>query len=342
MKSSLTRDAELLALYTGMSHQQALQIAGATLRRDPLMPLPTPAQKLLERWVLRTIAWPSHDPVYPWGIVWARPEREGLTLCIDGEATAAEFARVLPPRIDEDGQLLGIPGARISPPGKDGITVSLLGTRVSVRITGVNAHVWRDVFAAEKQAREDEDEGVVSCQQRSPWRWTEEERAYGRGRGALSVLRSRRTSDTAWLASGVLRRVGLWRTLGVPLSTTSWTNPMKPGEQWIIDHIHHAPPQADRHDAFIRLLTAPGWGLPVKASDTWCSCTYGDAGCQVTFTSPAGQPGELQMRFSRTAEPCTWQDLDPEEHQTRENITVRVKPWMLKTVSATVRDHSTR
>lgn len=220
-KTSLTRDAELLALYTGMSHQQALQIAGATRRRDPLMPLPTPAQELLERWVLRKIAWPSHDPVYPWGIVWARPEREALTLCIDAEATAAEFARVLPPRLDKGGQLLGIPGARISPPGKHGITVTLLGTRASVRITDVDAHVWRDVFAAEKQARADE--GVVSCQQRSPWRWTEEERAYGRHKGALSVQRSRRASDTAWLASGGLRRVGLWRTLGVPLS------PPRPG-----------------------------------------------------------------------------------------------------------------
>ncbi|MEU9438178.1 hypothetical protein [Streptomyces sp. NPDC048252] len=124
MATSLTRDAELLALYTGMSYQQAFQIAGATRRRDPLIPRPEPAQELLERWVLRTIAWPSHDPVYPWGIVWAQPEKKHLTLRIDGEATAAEFARVLPPRIDEDGQLLGIPGARISPPDERGITVS--------------------------------------------------------------------------------------------------------------------------------------------------------------------------------------------------------------------------
>ncbi|MFD5522015.1 hypothetical protein [Streptomyces sp. NPDC127066] len=160
--------------------------------------------------------------------------------------------------------------------------------------------------------------------------------------GPLSIMRSRRASDTAWLASGVLRRVGLWRTLGVPLSTTSWTNPMKPGEQWIIDHIHHARPQADRHDAFIQLLTAPGWGLPVEASDTWCSCTLGDAGCQVTFTSPAGLPGELQMRFSRRTDPCTWQDVSPEEHQAREDSTVRVKPWMLKAVSTAARVHSIR
>ncbi|MDQ0578526.1 hypothetical protein QF030_000704 [Streptomyces rishiriensis] len=77
-----------------------------------------------------------------------RPEGKHLTLRIEGEATAAEFARVLPPRIDEDGQLLGIPGARISPPDERGISVSLLGTPARVRIVGVAARVWREVLAA--------------------------------------------------------------------------------------------------------------------------------------------------------------------------------------------------
>ncbi|MDR6980499.1 hypothetical protein J2X68_007239 [Streptomyces sp. 3330] len=331
----------MLALYTGMSYQQAFQIAGATRRRDPLIPRPEPAQELLERWVLRTIAWPTHDPVYPWGIVWARPEKKHLTLRIDGEATAAEFARVLPPRIDEDGQVLGIPGARISQPDERGITVSLLGTPARVRIAGVAARVWREVLAAaERQAHENENQ--VSCQQRSPWRWTDEEQASARYLGALSVVCSHRAEDTAWLASGVLRRVGLWRTLGVPLSTTSWTNPMKPGEQWIIEHIHHAIPEVDRHDTFLRLLTAPGWGLPVKVTDTWCSCERGDAGCQVTVTSPAGLAGELQLRFSRRTDPCTWHDFSPEEHRAREGLTVRVKPWMLKAVSTAAPVPSTR
>ncbi|MCX4581176.1 hypothetical protein OHB41_50410 [Streptomyces sp. NBC_01571] len=48
-KSSLTRDAQLLALYTGMPYQRAFQIAGATRRRYPLMSRPTYAQELLER-----------------------------------------------------------------------------------------------------------------------------------------------------------------------------------------------------------------------------------------------------------------------------------------------------
>ncbi|MEU9438177.1 hypothetical protein [Streptomyces sp. NPDC048252] len=194
--------------------------------------------------------------------------------------------------------------------------------------------------AAERQANKDDHQ--VSCQQRSPWRWTDEEQANARHLGALSVMRSRRADDTAWLASGVLRRVGLWRTLGAPLSTTAWTNPMKPGEQWIIEHIHHAVPEADRHDTFLRLLTAPGWGLPVQVTDTWCSCERDDAGCQITVTSPAGLAGELQLRFSRRTDPCTWHDFSPEEHQAREGLTVRVKPWMLKAVSTAASVPSTR
>lgn len=53
---------------------------------------------------------------------------------------------------------------------------------------------------------------------------------------------------------------------------------MKPGEQWIIEHIHHAPSQADRHDAIIRLLTAPVWGRLGGASTERMTC-----GCSPIF-----------------------------------------------------------
>ncbi|MGX8904222.1 hypothetical protein ACR820_02900 [Streptomyces netropsis] len=48
-----------------------------------------------------------------------------------------------------------------------------------------------------------------------------EERADVQGRGALLRVRSKQTAGSAWLVSGLLRRVGLWRTVGVPLSTAS-------------------------------------------------------------------------------------------------------------------------
>jgi hypothetical protein len=280
---------------------------------------------------MRSIAWPSNDPLYPWGIVWVRPGADYLTIRIEGERTAAEFARVLPPRIGEDGELRGIPGARLSPASKNGVTVSILGSAGSVRITGVAPHRWREIQrVVEGEARE---EGAVSCQGVSPWRWTAQEISDGQYLGALSVRRSSRAVSTAWLASGLLRRVGLWRALGVPLSTTSWTNPMPQGEQWIVEHFHHSPQLSDRHDAFVRLLTVPGWGLGATPQDVWCNCAQGGGMCQVTVAA-VGRAGELQLRFPRRPDPCTWQRFDPDEHLVRETLPVTVRPWMLKETGA--------
>ncbi|GGZ97322.1 hypothetical protein GCM10010371_66490 [Streptomyces subrutilus] len=44
---------------------------------------------------------------------------------------------------------------------------------------------------------------------------------YVEGDGPLLTPRATRTASTAWLASGLFRRVGLRRIAGVPLSTTS-------------------------------------------------------------------------------------------------------------------------
>ncbi|MDD9383117.1 hypothetical protein M8Z33_42025 [Streptomyces sp. ZAF1911] len=319
--TALRRDAELLSLYTGLPYQSALGIAGDAPRRQGLIPAPGPQQELLERWLLRRLAWPSCDPVYPWGIKWVHPTADGLTVRFEGDSMARELARVLPPRADPAGELHGIPGARFSPPSAKGITMIWLGTSARILLTGITPAAWKSALAAEeREARECE---LVSCYRTSPTSWTEHER----GDGALLTPRAARTASTAWLASGLLRRVGLWRTPGVPLSTTSWVNPARSGEQWIIDHIHEPTATTVRHGTFVRLLSAPGWGLPLKEVDCWCRCPA--EMCVVTMVSPSGAPGELELRFPRRISPHFFAEYDADLYSAKLRVPVKVPRRLL-------------
>lgn len=114
--TALRRDAELLSLYTGLPYQSALGIAGAVPRRQDLIPTPGPQQERLERWLLRRLAGPSCDPVYPWGIRWVYPTADGLTVQLEGDSMARELARVLPPRPTRSASCTAFPAARFSPP----------------------------------------------------------------------------------------------------------------------------------------------------------------------------------------------------------------------------------
>ncbi|MFI9206305.1 hypothetical protein [Streptomyces sp. NPDC053048] len=328
-KTALTRDAKLLALYTGLPYQQALRIAGDARRRDALIPRPSPQQELLEHGLLDRIAWPSNDPVRPWGIEYVHPQHGQLVVHFEGDHMAGELAEAFWPRADEHGEIHGIPGARFTPPTEQGITMILLGTSARVQITGIRPTAWRTALAAqEENAR---DYGWASCSRRSPAAWTREECVYFQGSGVRLGARSRQTAGTAWLASGLLRRVGLWRTVGVPLSTTSWTNPAGAGQQWIIDHIHEPRDlHGEHHDRFIRLLAAPGWGMPLKLDDRWCTCHQHHAEqCVMTMTGVGGLAGELQLRFPRRRGRHYWIEHELTEYEAKTRVPVLVRPWML-------------
>ncbi|MER5548595.1 hypothetical protein ABT072_40715 [Streptomyces sp. NPDC002589] len=100
------------------------------------------------------------------------------------------------------------------------------------------------------------------------------------------------------------RRAPLLRTIGIPLSTTAWSNLDRDrgGHEWIVDYIHEPLVQAPyHHQDFISLLTDPEYGLPITVTDLDCGCRlpadYG-YGCRVYAHSAAGRPGGLQVRFS--------------------------------------------
>nr|WP_237293250.1 hypothetical protein [Streptomyces katrae] len=166
--------------------------------------------------------------------------------------------------------------------------------------------------------------GDVLCHLGSPHSWTHHERLYAAGAGVGRVPRSRRAEASAWLASALLRRVGLWSAAGIALSTTSWTNPDNGGEQSITDHIHQPTPGTLHHDELVHLLTDPEWGMQIKVEDRWCACTQRGESCLVKLRSTQGEAGELELRFPRRETPRSVQACGQELYaaKTRASITV--------------------
>ncbi|RPF30238.1 hypothetical protein EDD96_6833 [Streptomyces sp. Ag109_G2-6] len=230
-----------------------------------------------------------------------RSEPDGLTIHFEGDYMAGELACLLPPRFTADGLFYGIPGARFPPPSKKGVEMILPGTPARIRLAGIGPKAWKAAW--KKEQHEAAKEGDLLCHLGSPHSWTQRELLHAAGAGIGAVPRSRRAEASAWLASALLRRVGLWSAAGIALSTTSWTNPENGGEQWIIEHIHQPTPGALHHDELVGLMTAPEWGMRVKVTDRWCACARQGQMCLVKLRSTQDEAGELELRFPRRETP---------------------------------------
>ncbi|MER0476975.1 hypothetical protein ABR737_01150 [Streptomyces sp. Edi2] len=314
MKSTvIERRAERLQLYTRLPWQSALHRVQAAAPRSTLIPQPHPHQVLLEAYLLHQLAWPRICTLRPWGIRHVDPRPASLKIAFEDEdvnrrhleeSMPRELARTLLPRADDTGGVSGITGVRVAVE-RDTIVLRRLGSLGSITLAGISPKDWRD--AVDYQDEKEVEYGMTLCHRDSPNQWHPIERAYV---GEYSWPTTD-TNKTAWLASGLLRRAGLLRTVGVPLHTTAWTNPADDdGEQWIIEHEHEVASCPAHHQRFMALLTDPEWGLPLTETHSVCSCGRypGESNeCRVEARSSEGKPGELQMRFTRRT--GTW--LEP-------------------------------
>ncbi|MEU8842963.1 hypothetical protein AB0D97_28150 [Streptomyces roseus] len=246
MKATVVeRRAELLRLYTGLPWKTALARVEASAPGSLLIPEADAGQMVLEARMMAALAWRQITTVHPWGITYVDPRPDRLTIRFEpdvegpreGEDTQAlDLAKTLLPRADEYGQITGVPGAR--PHIENGkVVLRLLGTTASVTFLGVDADQWRR--AVDAQDQEMSTWGMTPCHQGRPDRLHPAERPYRRpGRTGAAA------SD--WLTSGLLRRAGLVRSLGVPLAVTGWLNcrERSGGKRWIID-----PAFAEGHGA---------------------------------------------------------------------------------------------
>ncbi|MFB6564489.1 hypothetical protein ACFCYH_37340 [Streptomyces sp. NPDC056400] len=239
--------------------------------------------------------------MHPWGITYVDPRPDRLLICFetdlvgrrDGEETQVlSLAKVLLPRADEYGEITGVPGARTRVENGE-VVPRLLGTTASVTLLGLDPDAWQR--AVDAQDQEMSTCGMTPCHRGRPDRWHPAERPDRRPgrRGAAA---------SAWLTSGLLRRVGLIRSLGVPLAVTGWLNCRERGggERWIIDPTFAEGLGPTGHRRLAALHSAPGWGLPVTVVDEHCNCHlplgYTDQ-CTTTIASvQADRAGALEVR----------------------------------------------
>ncbi|WP_172386655.1 hypothetical protein [Streptomyces sp. MNP-20] len=308
-RTRLERRAEKLHVATGLGWAEALKRARRLAPTAPLIPEAQEQQAILEGYFLEQHAWPLISTRNPWGICSTDPRPDALVLTFEdedanrefpGESMARELVRLLP-RVSE-GELRGIPGARFSIEGGT-IVLRRVNLPGSIILAGVGVEDW--LTALELQTRDYDSDGVVMCQAKAPDHWHSSEKPYRSTKAhTVQARRNRLLSSSSWVASGMLRRAPLLRTIGVPLSTTAWSNLDRDhgGHEWIIDYIHEPLVRApSHHQAFIGLLTDPECGLPITVEDLDCGCRlpaeYG-YGCRVYAHSATGRPGGLQVRFS--------------------------------------------
>lgn len=337
MKSTrLERRAEKLCLATGLPWAYALKRVKVLSPGGALIPEADPSQALLESYVLSGLAWPNIETRHPWGIRATNAYSGSLALTFENDVTqhvhcetmASELVRALVPRFDEHDDAHGIPGGRFTTDG-NGMHIQRIGLPGSLRILGIPPEDWSS--ALDLQRQENEGAGQRFCHEHSPHRWHRSEVPFRTpDTGSILSRYHYRKEPSAWLASGLLRRAPLFRTIGVPLSTTAWTNPTEDGgTEWIIEYINEpADDTSCYHQGFTNLLTDPECGLPITGTDRECYCsdsaTY-YCGCRFYAHSSIGQPGALQVRFShRTGDRTKFYKNDLDDYAARRRIFRRI------------------
>ncbi|MGP3777147.1 hypothetical protein ACTWJ8_40565 (plasmid) [Streptomyces sp. SDT5-1] len=331
MKShAIERRAQLLRLYTGMPWQSARLRVEAASPGSLLIAQPDVDQLLLEARVMAALAWRQIGTVHPWGIKYVDPYPDRLLIRIEPAAIAQrasdwppalDLAEALLPRADEHGELLGVPGVRTRIEDEQ-VVLHVAGTSASITLLGVEPAEW--LHAVDVQDQEWAADGMTACHRHSSTRWHPLERPYRRGPAA-----------SAWLTSGLLRRVGLIRTLGVPLGVTGWLAGHKRsgGEHWVIDPEFAEGHGAAGHRRLMALLSAPGWGLPLDPVDEHCLCHLPPGvsdQCTTTSAGRADRPGVLEVRaIHRRGDRLNWiQRHRPERYEAQHKLTLTVPAWV--------------
>ncbi|MER8084384.1 hypothetical protein ACIO6T_19730 [Streptomyces sp. NPDC087532] len=241
----IERRAQKLQIAAGLPWSTSLSRVKSLAAADPLIPPAGEAQAELECYFLYCMAWPGTDTRNPWGIRSADSRRDALLLTVEdedvnpeisGESMASELVRACLPRISEEGELRGIPGLRFTVEDES-IRLYRIGLAGSVTLAGVDTDKW--LMAIDTVTRDAESADTLLCHQQAPDRWHSSGSATRNpATQDMYAQHHRRIIASSWLASGILRRAPLLRTIGVPLSTTALDEPIqrrRPG----MDHRVH-------------------------------------------------------------------------------------------------------
>ncbi|MFE9121418.1 hypothetical protein [Streptomyces sp. NPDC007172] len=334
--TQISRRAQLLSLYTGLGRQSALRRVRAAHPGARLIPEPGAEQRLLEARIMAALAWRRISTLHPWGIVHVDPRPGDLFIRFESdeaiergpgpadESMVADLAEVLLPRADEFGEVRGVVGAR--PHVENGqVVLRLLNSPARVVLSGLDPVAWQG--AVDLKDAEQEAVGMTPCHRTAPDRLHAAERPYQKSRSRSG------TAACAWLTSGLLRRAGLVRTLGVPYQVTGWMSHSTGGQWWVIDPTFSEGHGPRGHHRFMALLADPEWGVPLSVTDAYCRCEHDTSSfgqCTTVARCPAGRPGTLEVRavWRRGDWPQRFKARVPEAYAARQQLTAHVPWWV--------------
>ncbi|MEY9860209.1 hypothetical protein ABH935_005845 [Catenulispora sp. GAS73] len=323
---SLRHKAQQRSGVTGEPYREALARVLAADPGSPLIPAAVGDQLLLESLVFWNLIYPANYYGYVALLSAASPTEAGLTVTLGGDYLVWPFLELLLSTCSpDDCSSTGIPELRVDGVDRDGLH---LAWRDSARLTvrGPRPSKWR--------------KGLDVLSRNYAWpsgrpNWA------GYRPGVLPhtpdhmyqiVRKPDEGSNTGWVASGLLRRIGALNRTGA-YCVNAWNNGAQgPTIDNLVIDMLFAPGLASRYRPLIRALCDPEVGLAMTA-DAKVYWSYREDQLLTTIRSPASQRGSLQLRFS----PHTAEDVWPvrvllAEHNVPEKRLELIVPRSLKPV----------
>ncbi|WP_326615278.1 hypothetical protein OG949_41010 (plasmid) [Streptomyces scopuliridis] len=303
----LSQKARYFANCTGIGYLTGHERLAASRTRD-VIPSVSGEQALLEASLLERLGGTFDYCAHPAGIASVDPGLEHITVRIDplmgrlqSPLALHSIAMLLPTRYTgteaNPGEAGGIMGLRITALNERGLHLSLVGTTATATLDGPTSAQWSTYLAEHRAWCAD-----------NHWQslWDEpnlhpDEQAHT----ASTPLWSQRCRETAWVGSGMLRRIALLHSVTTPYRVTCWHD----GSDWKFD-ISYALGAKGSHDALIKQLLHSRWGQPLQIHHSHCECTSAPTDesvhlrermCSLSLTSQGALRGGIDFRFRSTA-----------------------------------------
>jgi hypothetical protein len=291
-------------VYTGESSRWL--VAHASLSRS--MPIPDAAdagQIQLEAAVFRALTSCGEYTPNPAGVVRTRIIADGSTV-VHVDRRSAGFpheyelteliAEALLPCARPDGGFEGGAGVRVAGVNRGDMALTFVDTFARVTLRAAAKSRWNTVIEKFRERLE-----LAAC--KPLW---DAPKSIGEERYILESSRRGLRPGMDWLASGLLRRIALYRTIGLAFHVSAWTS----GNTWKIE-IDTDPVHGAVHSRFLAAVTDPVYGLPLRVRHANCMCDTPawprgstERDCWYDLDVTNGTRVELQLRFRLRTPPA--------------------------------------
>jgi len=297
--SALTQKARYRSHCTGIGHQTSLQQLASAANQHPV-PDADRDQARLEAEIFERLGGTIDYCAHPAGVASVFPTTDHIAVSVDLKLGARHrlpehcLQALLPTQyngIEKVEGPGGCMGVRLRGIDAGGLHLSLAGTDAHLSLTGPTPQQWRSLL----------DDHHTWCRDHKLvplWdadELTRPERDYM----ATDPTWWKERAETAWVASGLLRRIALLHTVTKPFGVSYWRH----GLGWKFEMNYEHGVTVD-HDAVIDHLAHPKWGMALQVERDFCACKPcncdggSERSCWFTL-DPKGGHGEVAIHFRR-------------------------------------------